>query len=235
MVKQIIKVLALVAVALVSGLVGGQLASSYLIGDFSLALDNNTIQGPFPVAQKEVIIRENEAIVAAIAKVSGIAISVEVADAKGAVTRGSGVIITSDGMAAVPYGLYPPGSQAKVMVGGQKVSYTVLKRDKAANIAILKLEGSNRPTAGFYSVEDVKMGQRVFMVGTLSESNIFANEGIVRTVSASSVGTNIIETPPAAGSPVFDIEGSIIGMALVDNAGFVSAIPIAKIKELSGL
>lgn len=234
MVKQLFKVLALVAVALVSGLVGGQLASSYLVGDFSLALDNNIAQKPVAV-QKQVTIRENEAIVDEISKVSGISISVEATGAKGAVTSGSGVIITSDGLAAVPYSLYPPGSQAKVMVDGQKASYTVLKRDKATNVAILKLEGNNWPTAGFYSLDDIKMGQRVFMVGALSENANFANEGIVRSVSADSVGTNIIEKPQAAGSPVFDIEGNIIGMALVDDAGFVTAIPIAKIKELSGL
>ena len=233
MAKQLFKLLGLVLVALVSGLLGGQLAFSYLVGDFNFG---GQVQGPVLVAQKqETIIRENEAIVNAIAKVSGIAANIQVTTANGVKTSGSGVIITSDGMAAVPYGLYPPGAQAEVIIAGKKTSYTVITRDKAANIAILKLDGSNWPTAGFATVEDIKLGQRVFMVGTISEDGNFANEGIVRSITLDSIATNIIETPQAAGSSVFDIEGNIIGISVVDKSGFVSIIPISQIKESAGL
>jgi len=218
---------------LVGGLLGG-LASFYYFVDLSSLGDN--IQGPVLVAQKqETIVRENEAIVDAIAKISGIAMYVEVVGAKGAKTSGSGVIITSDGLAAVPYSLYPPGTQAEISVGGQKAAYSVLKRDKAANIVIIKLDDSNRPTAGFAAAEDIKLGQRVFMVGMFSQASNFANEGIVRSIGADSIGTTIMEMPTAAGSPVFDIKGNIIGIAAVDKDGFVGIIPVAKIKEIAGL
>jgi hypothetical protein len=45
----------------------------------------------------------------------------------------------------------------------------------------------------------------------------------------------MIEKIQAAGSPVFDIEGNILGLALVDKTGWVGIIPISKIKEFSGL
>jgi len=117
-IKQFLKFLLLAVVVLVGGLLGG-LASFYYFVDLSSLGDN--IQGPVLVAQKqETIVRENEAIVDAIAKISGIAMYVEVVGAKGAKTSGSGVIITSDGLAAVPYSLYPPGTQAEISVGGQR-------------------------------------------------------------------------------------------------------------------
>lgn len=231
--KQILKLVLLVAVVIAGGSLGG-LAAFYYLADPSIL--GGGAQGPVLVAQKqETIIRENEAIVAAIAKISGIAMYVEVTGVKGTKTAGSGVIITSDGLAAVPYSLYPPGAQADISVGGEKATYTVLKRDKAANIAIIKLDGSNRPTAGFAAAQDIKLGQRVFMVGMLSQTANFANEGIVRSIGADLIGTTIKETAVAAGSPVLDIEGNIIGLAAVDKDGFVGIIPVAKIKELANL
>lgn len=237
MIKQSLKLLVLATIALLAGLAGGQIAFSYLMGDYSRIFGNNNgnISGPMPAAQKEVTIRENEAIVEAIARAAGVSVNVEVALASGATARGSGIIITSDGMAAVPYSLYPPGAQAKITSGGQKVSYTVLKRDKAADITILKLEGNNWPTAGFASLDSLALGQRMFIAGTLSSDSKFANEGIIRFLGTDYIGTSIIENKQASGSPVFDIEGNIIGMALVDESNFVNAISVAKIKELSGL
>jgi hypothetical protein len=234
-IKQLLKLALLAVVVFASGLLGGLAAFYYLAGD-PAALGIPVNQGPMVVTQKqETIVRENEAIVDAIAKISGIVVNVRIAGAKIAQTSGSGVIITSDGLAAVPYGLYPPGAQVELSVGGKKASYTVLKRDKAGNVVILKLDGSNWPTAGFATVEDVKLGQRVFMVGTLSPAADFANEGIIRSITADSIGTTIVEASVAAGSPVFDIEGNIIGIATVGSDGFVGVIPVAKIKEIAGL
>ncbi len=233
-IKQTLKLLLLVIIVLAGGLLGG-LATFYYLAADPAAFGGGT-QGPVLVAQKqETIVRENEAIVGTIAKISGIAMNIKVTGTKGNEVAGSGVIITSDGMAAVPYGLYPPGSQAVVSIGGEKVTYTVATRDKAADVVILKLGGSNWPTAGFASIEDIKLGQRVFMVGTISESGYFANEGIIRVIGQDLIGTTIVETAAAAGSPVLDIEGNIIGIASVDSGGFVSIIPIAKIKEVANL
>jgi len=110
-----------------------------------------------------------------------------------------------------------------------------LQRDKAANVVLVKLEGANWPTASFAALENIKLGQQIFIAGKLSPETNFTNEGIIRTINNESLGTTIKEISSANGSPLFDIEGNIIGIIVLDANGFANAIPISKIKNIAGL
>jgi hypothetical protein len=170
-----------------------------------------------------------------VGKVAGMAAEIKITSLKGVVTYGSGAMLTSDGIVAVPYSLFPPRAAAQVSVGGKKTAFQVIKRDKTLNLVILKLEGANWPTSGFYQMENLKIGQRVFLAGTKPSGGNFTNEGIVRDFTADIITTTIYEKAEAEGAPAFDIEGNIMGIADIDKAGQVSLIPISKIKEFNGL
>ena len=221
--------------AFAAGILGGLAAFSYLFGNPFIS-GNGLNFSPVRVTEKQVTtVQENNALKDAAAKVANVAIGVKVTGAKGAVAYGSGLILTSDGLVVVPYSLFPPGSNAEVTAGGKKATFEVVKRDKGSNLAILKLEASNWPTASFYQLDNLKLGERIFLAGKLSSGGNFVNEGVVRDFDENVINTNIIDQVSAQGSPAFDIEGNIMGIATVDKSGWVSIIPISKIKEASGL
>jgi hypothetical protein len=235
-IKRFAAIVAAVAAAVMSGVLGGLLAFSYCAGLLPFGRENIENLPPVHITEKQITtIRENEALKNAAAKVMGIAIGIKITGSKNAISYGSGVVITSDGLAAVPYGLFPPGASAQITAGGKTAAFEVLKRDKATNLVILKLENGNWPTAGFCQMDNLKLGERVFLAGISATGGNFVNEGIVRDFTADSINTNIYEKAEALGAPAFDIEGNIMGISSVDKTGRVSVIPISKIKELSGL
>jgi len=220
-------------ISLLSGAGGGALVFSYLSGVAPFNYNTGESVAPVRITEKEeTVIQENKALKEAAAKVMGVAVGIKITTSQGAVANGSGVIFTSDGMVAVPYSLFPPGASAQVAAGDKIASFEVVKRDKAQNLVILKLGGSHWPTAGFYQLENLKLGERIFMVGMLAGGGNFVNEGVVRDFTSEIINTNIQEKAEAAGSPVFDIEGNILGIAVIDKMGNASVIPISKIKEL---
>lgn len=235
-IKRFLTLIAAVAAVVMSGALGGLLAFSYLSGLLPFGAGNIENLPPARITEKqEITIQENGALKDAAAKVGGVAIGVKVTNSQGLSSYGSGVIFTSDGLAAIPYSLFLPGVSAEITAGGKKASFEVLKRDKAQNLVIVKLESANWSTAGFYQLENLKLGERVFLTGNLASGANFVNEGVVRDFTADNINTNIYEKPEAAGSPAFDIEGNIMGIATIDKSGRVSVIPISKIKEAGGL
>ena len=219
------------AVSVVGGILGGAAISFYLAGK------NPGSAAPAPAAEKPTttVIQENKALKDAVAKVVNIAVGVKVTSSKGIVSYGSGLVFTSDGLVAVPYSLFPPGASAEIVANGKKTTFEMIKRDKNKNLAILKLENSNWQTASFYNLDNLKLGERVFVAGTLASGGNFVDEGVVRDFTADVINTSIVEKAEAQGSPVFDIEGNIMGIATVDKIGWVSVLPIAAIKTISGL
>lgn len=230
-IKRLAIIIAAVVAVVASGALGGLLAFSYCAGFLPFNQGNFDSLAPVRVTEKQVTtIQENKALKDAAAKVFGAVIGVKVASA-----YGSGVILTSDGLAAVPYDLFPAGAKAEVVAGGKTTAFEVLKRDKASNLVILKLENANWPTAGFYQLDNLKLGERVFLAGMFNGGANFVNEGIVRDFTPETIDTNINEKTEAMGAAAFDIEANIMGIAVISKSGQVTVIPISKIKEVSGL
>ncbi len=232
-IKKLIKLVLLLIAAVFAGALGGVLAFNQCAGLFS----SYEFPGMMPMAEEktEVVIQENKALKNAIAKVKGAVIEIRVADAKNNITQGSGIILASDGIAAAVYDFYPPGAKAEVFHRGEKIGFEVLKRDKDANAVILKLDAADLSTMGFYHAEDLMLGERVFLVGARGGNDFFVNEGIVRDFAEDKITTNIYESAPAAGAPVFDIEGKILGIAEIAKNGQTSIIPVWRLKEIGEL
>jgi hypothetical protein len=234
MLKGIIKAAILLLAAAVTGIFADQVVWPYAV-ERPLFYKYKLEQGPVYVTEKlQTTIQENTALKDAIEKVQRTVVSVKSTTAKGAVFEGTGLILTGDGLVVTLSDSMPANSKAEVAVDGGKTAFQVLKRDKNLNLALIKVEKNNLPTTSFYPIENMRLGERIFLLGKKS-SKIFANEGIVRSFNNDAIETNIIDSAEAAGSPVFDIEGNIVGLAAVAKDGKVSAIPVSKIRGFSGL
>ena len=234
MIKKILKLTLIIIAAAAVGVFADQVlwprfVTQPLLAKFDIG------QAPVQVVERQqTTIVENTALVGAIDKVSKTVVVVKSTSAKGAVASGAGLVLTSDGVAVTSTDLLPLGGEFEVSVNGQNTTFEVVKRDQTLGLALIKIKASDLSSDSFYPLENLKLGARVFLLGSTSGQN-FANEGIVRSFAADSIQTSIIEKAAAKGSVVFDIEGNIIGIASVDKSGWVNIIPISKIKAFAGL
>lgn len=230
----VIKLILLFLATTVFAVFANQILWPYLV-DMPLfakyKLDQNLV---YLTEKQETTIQENKALKNAVEKVAKTVVSIKSTTAKGAVLEESGLILASDGLIAALSDLMPVGAAAEIRIDGQVVPFQIEKRDKASNLVLVKVEKTNLPTASYYQMENLQLGERIFLIGNLPAKKI-VNEGIVRSFTADLIETNIIDNAEAASSPVFDIEGNILGLALVAKDGRVTVLPVTKIKAVSGL
>ncbi len=234
MLKGIVKIVVIVLAAAVVGVFADQVLWPYFVSR-PLFLEYSLDQNPVYVTEKtETTIQENAALKNAIEKVKNTVVSIQSTTAKGAVMHESGLILTSDGMIVALSDMMPAAATTVIEAGGEKPKFTIVKRDAALNLALVKLEKNNLTTTSFYPQDALKLGERIFLLGSVSGKN-FTNEGIVRRIGDGVIETNMVDLAEAKGSPVFDIEGNIVGLAQVAKDGRVSVIPVSQIKAFSGL
>jgi S1-C subfamily serine protease len=232
--NKIIKIFGFFALGILGGIFADIIILPNLVGGF---LDN--IQSPKYINQtKEVTILENIALEDAIEKVRKTVIGVKTQTKEGTVIEGSGVIITSDGLAVTLASLVPQGSTFFFYVDGKAVSYQILKRDQVENLALIKLEKDNLTSAGFADISEIKLGERVFIVAEIFKNNIpkqMAEEGIIQIADSNFIQTNINGGKEIIGSALFDILGNAVGLNYISSQGKTIVIPVSKIKEFTGL
>jgi len=151
--------------------------------------------------------------------------------------RSSGVVITSDGLVLTLNSAIPAGTEFDIFIDSKKSEFEVIRRDKENNLALIKIKSSNIATVGFVDTGSLRFGQRIFLSGSLAEQNGLVriiNEGIIKTYNEKEIQTNIIENNPVNGSPVFNIKGELVGLAVADKNGAISLIPVNIIKNFVG-
>jgi len=193
---------------------------------------------PTQIIQKEEIrIQENTALTEAIEKIQNKIVVITSKTSFGKWIDGSGVVITNDGLVLTLASLVPAGTESYLFLDGKKFTPTVLKRDYKNNLALLKIEQTNLGVAPFVKIEDIKLGDRVFLLWASFKNEKrqnSVNEGIIKTFNEDFVETNITETYAVQGSPLFNIKGEMIGLNILDATGKVKAISIQKIKDFTG-
>jgi len=242
MLKNIFKIIAIFILGTVGGIFADQILWPYFV-ERPLFNQYKLEKSPVYVTErKEVFIQENTALEEAIEKVEKVVIGVRAEKKTGIILEGSGLIVTADGLLVTLAELVPQGSNFSFFVEGQPANFQILKRDLKENLALVKVEETNLPTVSFADLEKLKLGERVFLVGVIPpsiESGITSpgrvvNEGIVKSFNQDFIKTNIFEKNILKGSPLFDIEGKVLGLNNVDLEGKVIAIPISKIKSFAG-
>ncbi len=241
MLKNIFKIISIFIIGIVGGIFADQILWPYFI-ERPLFHQYRLEQSPVYVTErKEITIQENVALKNAIEKVEKVVVGVRTETKAGKILEGSGLIITSDGLMVTLAELVPQGSNFSFFIDGTPHQINgvgqILKRDLKENLALIKIEEANLPTVSFADLEKMKLGERVFLVGVIfekEESSKIVNEGIVKSFEEDFIKTNIFEKNILKGSPLFDIEGNILGLNTIDKEGKVIAIPISKIKSFAG-
>ena len=230
--KNILEILAIFIVGTVGGIFADQILWPYFI-EQPLFSEYRLEQRPVYVTErKEITIQENVALREAIEKVEGVIVGV-----RAGALNGSGLVITSDGLIVSLANLGILDSDFQCFVEGKEVSWQILKKDLKNNLALIKVNKTNLKTSGFADLEKIKLGERVFLSGVIFEKGVpkkVVNEGIIKSFDENSIETNIFEENQVSGAPLFNIEGEVLGLAIIDKAGKVSAIPVSKIKEFAG-
>jgi S1-C subfamily serine protease len=238
MLKNILKITAIFILGIGGGIFADQILWPYFV-ERPLFYQYRLEQSPVYVTERrEITIQENVALKNAIEKVEKTVVGVRTKTKAGKILEGSGLIVTADGLIVTLAETVPQGSDFSFFVDGEEVNFQILKRDLKENLALVKIEKSNLPTVSFADLEKLKLGERVFLVGTVFENekpSKIVNEGIVKSFDKDFIKTNIFENYLLKGSPLFNIEGNVLGLNTIDKEGKVIAIPISKIKSFAGL
>ena len=238
MLKNIFAIIAIFIIGMVGGIFASQILWPYLV-EGQISYQPGLEQGPVYLTEtKQIFIQENIALVNAVERAEKTVVGVKTQTQTGKVLEGSGLIVTSDGLIVTLAELVPYGSNFSFFVNDEKVSFQILKRDLKENLALIKISDSTLTTASFARLEKLKMGERVFLIGATFENETpskLVNEGIVKTFDENFIQTNILESGLLAGSPLFNIEGEILGVNTIDSKGEVIAIPVSKIRAFIGI
>jgi S1-C subfamily serine protease len=239
MAKNILKIIAFFIIGMAGGIFSTQIFWPYFV-ERPLFYKYGLEQTPVYVTErKEVTIQENTALQDAIEKTEKTVVGIKTQLKNGIILEGSGLIVSSDGLIVTFAGLVPQGAQINLFWEGKTPSYQILKRDLKENLALIKMENSsNVSTPGFADLDKIKLGERVFLLGIIFEKdgslNKITNEGIIKTFDDNLIQTNIFEKNTLLGSPLFDIEGKVLGLNTIDKEGKVAAVSIKKIRTFLG-
>jgi S1-C subfamily serine protease len=209
-----------------------------------------TGQGTNVAAPQSVAIDESSATINVAAKVNPAVVRITVTGASGAgdlgvipaTGVGSGVIYNGNGWILTNHHVVEGGTKFDVQLyDGRVLSGSVYGIDTLTDLAIVKVEGTNLPTATIGESDALKVGQLVIAIGsplgTYSNSvtsGIVSAKGRSITTDGNQSLTNLIQTdaainPGNSGGPLLDANGNIVGIntAIASNSnGIGFAIPI---------
>ena len=242
--KKILNIFLILIIGGFGGILADQFLLPYLSGVPSFAQfefikhagNGTTIINP----TEKIIVTENIAIEESINKISPCLVVVQSYQNKRILNQGTGFLITSDGLLIASGDLVSLNvSQYLVFRNGYSLAAKLIKKDLENNLALFQIEDDNLPVVSLINLEDLKLGERVILVGVeLKESNLnkFVNLGIIRNINGGTLEINLKEENISAnGSPLINVKGEVIGLNLVDSKGLLKTIPVNKIKEFVGL
>ena len=248
MAKSVLKIIAVFIIGTVGGIFADQILWPYFI-ERPLFNQYRLEQTPIYVTERKettLYIQENLALRQRVEDVVPAVVGVKTKTTGGEILKGSGLVVTSDGLIITLASLVPKGSEFYFFVDDEWPAFQILKRDLENNIALIKVEKGGLKTRGFADLEKLKLAEPVFLISmdfpltTTTEDFLLppqptVNAGIVTIFNENIVKTNISEKTEIEGSPLFNMEGKVIGLNFVDEDGQVSTIPISIIRTFSGL
>ncbi len=192
------------------------------------------------VNPSEVLKQLSEATSNLIKKVSESVVSV-----KAQMSRGTGIILTSDGYIVTCNHVLQGCSTVKIGKGEKTFNAKIVGTDPYSDIAVLKAESGTFTPLELGDSEKLNVGQYVLaLANPFNRNQPTATTGIVTGINSTLRGwrgtqmENIIATdaqlnPGFSGGPLVDVDGKVIGIntAYVWQRGI--AIPINKVKAIS--
>jgi S1-C subfamily serine protease len=196
-------------------------------------LSRNVVNYP----TQQIIIQEGDSLKTAIKQAVGTVVAV----GKKGETTGSGFALTSDGLVVLDTALVPSGASS-LLIDNQLTNFKFLTADLKKGLTLIKLDNKNFKTTSLLDNENLEVGEKVFVlkkvfstatsaVDSLEFAKI-ANEGIVKRKN-DNLETNIKEEAGFGLAPAFNFKGDFVGMARLDNKGYLSIIPADVIRALA--
>lgn len=163
---------------------------------------------------------------------------------------GSGVIVSPDGFILTNNHVVEGGVNGTVMVqmnDGREFTARVVGRDSLTDLAVIKIEATDLPTATFGNSDELQVGGLVLAVGNPLGLNYTVTQGIVSALGRGRLNLNrdragygiedFIQTdaainPGNSGGGLFNLKGELIGInsAIATRTGYYQgygfAIPI---------
>lgn len=162
---------------------------------------------------------------------------------------GSGFVVSSDGLILTNAHVVEGADQVSVTLkDGRSLSGRVIGTDPVTDVAVVKIEATNLPTATFANSDQLEIGEWAIAIGNPLGLDNTVTTGIVSATdrSSSQVGVpaervNFIQTdaainPGNSGGPLLNADGEVIGIntAIIQNAqGIGFAIPINKARNIA--
>lgn len=237
--KNILKIVFILVVGGIGGILSSQIIWPYLVERplfYKYRLDRSPV---YVTEKKEIIIQENTALQDAVEKTKKSIVGIKSKNSQN--ISGTGLIITADGLMVTLSQLVPQSGSFTFYVDNKTPNWQIIKRDVKNNLVLIKLEGSNYTTVGFNNFNDMRIGERVFLLIATSwktEVKNMVNEGIISFLAENKINANIpvniLNKSILSGSVLFNIKGEAIGIAFLSQEG-IDIIPIQQIRDFAGI
>jgi putative serine protease PepD len=229
----------LVVAAMIGSGVGGGLVALQVAGDRIVTVPAVTVTSSGSSSSAASGASTSLAAAAALARRSVVAITVEAA---GGTAEGSGVILSSDGYVltndhVVSAAAGGSGALTVTLPGGKQASATVIGRNAAADLAVIKIDGVSGLTAATLGrSSSLEVGDTVLAVGSPLGLTETVTSGIVsaldRTIQVSdgsgarsrfggsaqtvtlkgAIQTDTAINPGNSGGALVDVHGAVVGI-----------------------
>ncbi len=137
MLKNISKILILFIFGVSGGIFADQILWPYFI-ERPLFYQYRLEQAPVYVTEiKQITVQENAALTDAVEKAAKVVLGVRTKTTDNIFLEGSGLIVSSDGLAVTLASLVPLGAEFNFFLDGATTSFQVLKRDLKENLALI--------------------------------------------------------------------------------------------------
>jgi serine protease Do len=152
---------------------------------------------------------------------------------------GSGVIVDTKGHVITNHHVVQYAREVTVKLGdGRQFEAAVLGSDPQTDLAILKISGSNLPTAELGNSDKIEVGEWVLAIGNPFGLEQTVTSGIISAKGRSNVGiaeledfiqTDAAVNPGNSGGPLVGMNGKVIGItsAIASNTGGYQGIGFA--------
>lgn len=181
---------------------------------------------------QRVTVTGEAALVEAVGRLRSAVVAVEARRGNEVVAAGSGVILTADGLVATASSIVPVDSEVAVAYRDETLQATVVRRDEARGLALLKVPGGTLPVAGLKRFDEVRLGEHVLALGG-SRRGFSVTDGVVSRMRDDGMTVALIparELP--AGAAVAALDGNVIAIVESAAAGGVAVADSRAIEAL---
>ncbi len=162
-------------------------------------------------------------------------------------STGSGMIYSSDGYIVTNHHVVQNADEIIVKLNDKREFVAErVGSDPRSDLALLKIDADNLPTATLGDSDDLKVGQWVLAIGSPFGFEYSATAGIVSAKGRSLpnesyipfIQTDVAINPGNSGGPLFDLDGKVVGInaqIYTRTGGFMGlsfAIPIDMVSEV---